>query len=240
MQKKADSNYLNMALASLLTGGGIYAGARALKDLNTTLNPTDPTQNELNITLPKSRIPKKVDVGGVDKYANAMVDWLNGGMEYLAPTAIGAGGVYAGFKGAQGIHSAIKNKSINDEQEAAKQEYLKSLQMAAHKTASYKADTPNVDAFIRGIVEKQANALTEDWSIMDSLGGIGKSVGEGAKYLGNKFIHSEPGKLSAAAVMGTTGASALATYYLANRMDRNKAEAQNKSNIPTEVKLHVQ
>lgn len=240
MNKAAEIDYLKQALTSLLVGGGLYAGARGLKDLSQSLSPNDPTTNELNIVLPKSKVPKKVDTNIMDKYASVktltkkalLPEWLKGSLEMLAPAAIGVGGVYGGWKGAQGLHSHLKNKEINNEEEQAKNDYMKALQAAAQKTASCN-DTPLVDSFLTGMLQKKA------WSTGDIIAGAAQDIGETAEQFGESAVRSTPGKLVGATLLGTAGLAGLASYYLANRMDRNKAEATNKSNIPTEVKLHV-
>lgn len=224
MYKTADHKNLGIALLSLLTGAGTYAGLRGYRAINETLNPVDPTPNQLDLTLPKSRVPKVAGFG----------EWIDNSADIAAPVAIGAAGLYGGFKGAQGIHSYMQNKELDEQREHVKQQYLAALQRAATKTASEEPSTPIIDNVINGFLDKKAEEFLQQ-KFNDFVGGI-KNVGE---RTGNAVLGSDAAGYLGGGMMLTGGAAALATYYLANRLDKNKAEANNKSQIPTEVKLHV-
>jgi hypothetical protein len=238
---KSANDYLNLALLGLLGGAGTYAGARGLRHLSQTAHPVDPTPNELEIILPKGRIPK-VQEESVNKYAmdETLAKWLDNSLQYAMPTAMVGGGLYAGWKGAQGLNTAVNNKLLDTEKEKIKAQYLSALDRAATKTAS--AHTPHVDALLQGLLDK-----TADDSRPQSMGdpiywltqGLVNPITNLFRGAGNAAAESVPmGLLGAAGLLAGTG-TAGATYYLANRLDKNKEQAQHKTDIPTEIKLNV-
>lgn len=56
--EKQSVDLLNLALLSLLTGAGTYAGGRGIHDLVNKNKPKEEDPSTLNITLPEARIPK--------------------------------------------------------------------------------------------------------------------------------------------------------------------------------------
>ncbi len=230
MNKKADVDYLKLALISALTGAGTYGLARGTRSAHELMSPPKGPENELSITLPKAKMPPKQEGFQVDKYAS-LQEFLSGSLGYAAPAMVAGAAGYTGFKGLQGLHSRFRNKALDEEQAKAEQEYMQALQHAAQKTAAAK-DTPLVDNFISGM-------LKQGWSATNIISGIGDHAKETLKQVGDGLANTEAGHLTGGALMGTAGLSALATYYLANRMDRVKEEANSKANIPTEVKLNV-
>lgn len=224
-------NNFDIALLGLLTGGGSYAALRGYRDIKNQLSPPEPeNQNTLELTLPKGRVPKvQEDI----KYASfeGVKDFLTGSLDYALPVGVGAAATYGGFKGMQALNERHNNALMDEEQERVKQQYLAALQRAATKTAS---ETPHVDNFINGLIDKKAEVIAEQFR------GLLGSIGNGLDEAGDKALRSEFAKILGAGGLLTAGGTALGTYYLANRLDKNKAEAQQKSNIPTEVKLHVQ
>ena len=223
MYKTADHKNLGIALLGLLTGAGTYAGMRGYRAINETLNPVDPTPNQLELTLPKSKVPKVASFG----------EWLDNSAELAAPVAIGAASLYGGFKGAQGIHSYIQGKELDEQQQKMKQQYLAALQRASTKTASNEPDTPIIDNIINGFIDKKAEIY------QDIAHWLYDGAANSVEDLGNAALKSKPAAVIGAGSLLTGGAAGLATYYLANRLDKNKAEASHKSQIPTEIKLNV-
>lgn len=236
-----ETDLLNTALVSLLIGGGSYTGLRGIRDF-TKPTKTNEVDNELEVTLPSSRVPKLPTV----KYAETSwwEDLISNGLSKAAPVTTAGLGIYGGFRGASAIYDSLQNKQIAAEKEKVKNEYLKALQHANTKVGSLK--TPLVDKFLEGCLTKQAE------SALGHFLGLGSSVvkdvanniyydsKDSAEQMAKSVASSTPVGLGAGALallgLGTTGT----TYYLANRFDENKEEAKRKSNIPTEIRLNVQ
>lgn len=244
-----DTQLLHTALASLLVGGGTYAGMRGIRNL-THGNKPFKAENELEVTLPSSRIPKP----NQNKYANdGDLDnqslWSvigNSAARSALPIAVGAGSLYAGFRGASGIYDHFQNKQIDEDKEKVKTDYLKALHHAGTKVGS--VNTPFVDKFIEGCIDKVggsnllANGLR--WLKEGPVGGSVSSAWDGVKDGFNSAakgaVNSEAGSIGLGAMALLGAGAAGTTYYLANRMDENKEEARRKTNIPTEIRLNVQ
>jgi hypothetical protein len=233
------THYLNLALASALTGGGLYAGLRGLRNIKNMMYPPEDTSTRaLDITLPKDRLPKHMSELPMDKYAqdSALEAIWNGGLDKALPVATVGLGLYGGWKAAQGVNSYIANNSIAAQKEQVKQNYLAALRKAAVKTAS--CNTPHVDSFIRGLMEQtEKQAEDEPLSWFDSH--ISKPVSNMAHGFVNGVAKSDIAKWVAGAGMLAAGGTGLATYYLANRIDQNKEDARQKSQLPTEIHLNV-
>lgn len=245
-----DKSLLNTALVSLLIGGGSYAGLRGLHDI-TGANKQPPVDNsELEITLPSSRIPKGGQHNQFDKYAadgaapdDSILSLLaQNASKYALPVMAGGAGLYAGFRGSSALYDHFENKSIDADKERVKNDYLKALQKANVKIGTLA--TPNVDSLIDGLLSKTAifDHLLD--AAKHGAQDTGKAAIEGVGNMlhsgGQAVAKSEPvglvAGLSALLALGSGGA----TYYLANRMDSNKEEANKKSSIPSEIRLNVQ
>ncbi len=236
-----DTNYLNLALLSALMGGGLYAGARGLKDITREGSPPPTQKNELEVTLPSSRMP--THQMAMPKFAEdptiGHALWENT-KQYLYPTLVGGAGLYGGFKGTSALYDMYANHNIDVEKEKVKQEYLKSLQQANQKLGSVK--TPLVDEFLLACIDKmgeeipqpQAEGLSEyPKELWNGLKGWGHSLGLGAA---NQPITGMTGAGLGLALLGSAGA----TYYIANRMDQNREENKQRTTLPTEIRLNVQ
>lgn len=236
-----DSHLLNTALVSLLIGSGSYSALRGLQDLSGASKPK-PLDNELEITLPSSRVPPK------EKFAedpNVGLTLLENASKYALPILAGGAGLYGGFKGTSGLYDYFANKEIDNDKEKVKADYLKALQHANTKVGSI--STPNVDAMIGGVMDKLAglgDVFDHAGKSLWAAGGeTAKSGWEGIKSLGHKGLNEVAGSDPVGLTAGVAALLALgsggATYYLANRMDQNKEENSRKTNIPTEVRLNI-
>ena len=63
--EKQSVDLLNLALLSLLTGAGTYAGGRGIHDLVNKNTPKEEDPSTLNITLPEARMPKHASAAEV-------------------------------------------------------------------------------------------------------------------------------------------------------------------------------
>jgi hypothetical protein len=226
MDKEA-TDLLHLALLSLLTGGGAYAGARGIKDLMGDNKPAEPDKNELNITLPSSRLPKTAN------------DETSVG-SYFTPALTGVLGLTGGFMGASKLYEHIKKKQLDNQMKQTEQGYLKALQDAHTKVGSVK--TPNVDAFLSGLIEKAGEALEKEGFVTpEFLGneGLGDVAGHQAKNMMNSFFGTEVGKMTGAAMLMSALASGGATYGIAKKLDNDKEKAKEQTTLPTDVKLHI-
>jgi hypothetical protein len=236
-----DTSLLNQALVSMLIGGGGYAALRGMHDLSGASKPK-PLDNEIELTLPSTRIPKEKMAEG----PSLLEDMVEGAKPFALPVLAIGGGLYGGFRGASGIYNHFANKDIDNEKEQVKNDYLAALQRASTKVGSI--NTPNVDNFIGGLLDK----IAEETGLLGYLGNtVGKGIGdaahktwEGAKNMGSGLMHdaakSEPVGLVAGLASLLALGSGGATYYLANRMDQNKEDNNRKTTLPTEIRLNVQ
>ncbi len=238
-----DTNYLNLALLSALVGGGLYGGARGLKDLSREGAPPPAPTNELELTLPSTRMPQHqaglpklgsdADLPPVGQHL-----WENT-KQYLLPTLTAGAGLYGGFKGTSALYDMYANHNIDSEKEKIKQEYLRSLQIANQKVGS--VQTPLIDKFLLGYIDKIAEEQQGlgDWA--------GQKVDSGMDWLKHK-LYGVADHGAQAPITGMTGAglgllglgAAGSTFYIANRMDQNREENKQKTTLPTEIRLNVQ
>lgn len=246
-----DSPNLRLLLASALTGAGSYGLLRGYRSItgNTAAPPNQ--GNSLEVTLPKDKVPKNIELMPKHGEHLDLAGFLQGSANYALPVAAMGTGLIGGFKGAQGLNTALSNKSIDLEKEKVKNDYLQALQRAAVKTAG--VNTPHTDEFIKGMMKKADDGVWgtgPDGRPLDLFHGLMHAAGKGWDTLsegagdlatkgGNALLHSKPAQLLGAGALLTGGGTAAATYYLANRLDRNKEEARQKSQIPTEVHLNV-
>lgn len=250
-----ESELLNTALVSLLVGGGTYAGLRGIRDIGGPPKPKT-LDNELEITLPSSRVPKPPANQGI-KYANEGFDpnadrsiteiLARNAADWSLPVVAGAGGLYGGFRGASALYDHFQNRQIDKEKDEVKNNYITALQHAGTKVGS--VNTPNVDKFLEACIDKRA----ED-GILSGLGHLAGLAGAGVKDIAhnvyesgkdgaNQAMKDAAGSAPVGLMAGTAALLGLGTmgttYYLANRLDENKEEAKRKSNIPTEIRLNV-
>ena len=201
---------LRSALIGLLGGGGLYAGMRLANDIPKASQPPQKPQNELEVPLPQSRMKQ----GG----------WQD---EMLAPTLTGVGGAAVGFGGAAAIYDHLKRKAL--EKQLAEQEkgYMHTLQQANSKLANVK-DTPNVDMFLEGMLNKVAEGIGS----LDGEGifGAGKSLAEAGanSHVGGSLLTA-----LALLSLGTGGA----TFGIAKKMDAQKQQAKSQSTFPDQVNI---
>lgn len=226
MDKQA-TDLLNIALLSLLAGGGAYAGARGVKDLVNDHQQPEPDKNELNITLPASRVPKvaseETSVGS-----------------YFNPAATGILGLAGGFMGASKLYEHLKKKQLDNEMQQTQQSYMKALQDAHTKVGS--VSTPNIDNFFTAIIEKVGESLQKTALVDPSfLGsdGIGDFAGNMGRKGFNAFFDTEVGKLTGAAMLMSALGSGAATYGIAKKLDNDKEKSKEQTSLPTDVRLHL-
>lgn len=246
-----DSQLIQTALASLLVGGGTYGAMRGIRDIGGPPAPV-PNSNELEITLPSSKVPKpmlqhnKVANAPEDPNASIMEILARNASRFALPALAVGGGLYGGFQGASKVYDHFENKNIESEQEKAKQQYLQSLQKASVKVGSIQ--TPHVDKFLNGFIEKFAEQpgflqkfLSASFGEAKNLGGEGlDAAGSLANEVGRNVAGTDlTGLALAAAGLGTLGVAG-GTSYLAHRMDQNKEDAKRKTQLPTEIRLNVQ
>jgi len=226
MEKDA-VDLLNLALLSLLAGGGAYGGMRLAKDLpNEGKKPAKPT-DQLDITLPASRMPKVAN------------DTTTIG-SYFWPTVAGAGGLAGGFLGASSIYEHLKKKQLEKQMQQTQGDYMSALQQAHQKVASIQ--TPHTDKFLEGLFSKIGQVIEkEGWVQPEFLGGEGPIdvLAHQTKNLGSHFFNSEPGKMTGAAMLLAALASGGATYGIAKKLDKDKEDIKNQSTLPTDVNLHI-
>lgn len=243
-----DQQIIQASLASLLIGGGAYSGMRGLRDIKGPPVP-EPGANELEITLPSSKVPKPnmLQHNKIAEDPSITETLARNAGGYMLPLLGIGGGAYAGFQGASKIYDHFENKNIEAEQEKAKQSYLASLQRASVKVGSIK--TPNLDNFLSGYIDKVANEepgfAEQAWSA--TKGEIGNGISNAWDFItrkaqqGSQMVAEQPitGMTAALGGLGTLGVAG-ATSYLAHRMDQNKEEAKRKTQLPTEIRLNVQ
>lgn len=225
MDKEA-TDLLNLALLSLITGGGVYAGARGLKDLSK--GPEDEeNKNELNITLPAARMPK-----------TAEEDTSIG--TYFNPAITGILGLTGGFMGASKLYEHLKKKQLDAEMDKTQKDYMSALQQAHTKVSSCK--TPNVDSFLEGLINKAGEELSKTAYVTpEFLNGEGPAdlVGHQTKNLFSSFFDSDLGKMTGATMLLSALGSGAATYGIAKKMDNDKEKAKKQTNLPTDVRLSI-
>lgn len=227
MEKEA-VDLLNLALMSMLMGAGGYGGMRLLKDLPDQAVPPEKPKNELNITLPSTRMPKLAETSAFN--------------DYVVPTLTGLGGAGLGFFGASGIYERLKKKQIENQMSQVQQDYLNTLQQAHSKVAE--TNTPLIDNFIKGLISKVGEELqksaywgegyvpTDFIQNQGTYGPIGQKAFEA--LTDNNIGHLTKATMALLAI-GSTGAA----YGIAKKMDQNRAESKEQSTLPTDVKLHV-
>lgn len=223
---------LNTFLLSALLGGGLYGGGRLIRDIGNNLQkPTTPA-DELQLTLPKARLPQTMSKMGSL-------------MENAAPIMAGAVGMPLGFLGASSIYELIKKRQMDAEQQRVQQNYLSQLGKNQQKFAE---ETPLTDEFCAGMMDKNAEGLFSD--VLDPVGALGRglggaigAVGSGAvdkgKELGSKILNSGPAKdLGTLLLLSTLGFGG-ATYALGRRSDLNHREQQRNMVLPSTVKINT-
>lgn len=237
--EKQSVDLLNLALLSLLTGAGTYAGGRGLHDLANKNTHKEEDPSTLNITLPEARMPK---------HASASVE------DYLMPALTGALGLGGGFFGASNIYENYKKKQLNKQLSDVEKNYLKALQEAHQKTAE--AKTPNVDKFIAGMLAKIGEAVEKcpaiidlmkkgnekvAWESPDFMGseGITDSLVHQAQNAKDSFFNTELGKATAAAMLLTGMGGAGLTFSTMRHMDNKDDDIKKKTTLPTDIRLHV-
>ncbi len=238
--EKQSVDLLNLALLSLLTGAGTYAGGRGIHDLVNKNTPKEEDPSTLNITLPEARMPKHASSGVED---------------YIMPALTGALGIGGGFFGASSLYENYKKKQLKNQLTDVEQQYLNALQQAHQKTAE--AKTPHVDNFIVGMFAKIGEALEKHpevvsllkqdslskqaWESPDFMGseGFTDSIVHQAQNAKDSFFNTELGKATAAAMLLTGMGGAGLTFSTARHLDNKDDDLKRKTTIPTDIRLHV-
>lgn len=227
MDKEA-SDLLRLALLGLLTGGGTYGAMRLGRDIpNAGAKPERP-KDELSLTLPSARLPKM-----------AAQDIEHNFSEYLNPVLAWGGGAAGGFLGASKLYELYKQKQLAAKNKQVEQQYIQTLQQAHHKVAE--AKTPLVDQFLIGLLEKAGESVQKEgmWGVDFPTEGPLDTIGHQARNAAESFSKSNMGSAGIAAWLLTALGSGGATYALGRKMDKNKQEAQQKTQLPSEIKLNV-
>lgn len=238
--EKQSVDLLNLALLSLLTGAGTYAGGRGLHDLVNKNKPKEENPGTLNITLPEARLPKQASTGIED---------------YIMPVLASALGGAGGFFGASGIYESYKKKQLNKQLSEVEKNYLDTLQQAHQKTAE--AKTPHVDNFILGMLSKIGEALEKSPEVMELLQAdtFTKRAWEATDFMGSEgitdalvhqtqnakdsFFGTDLGKATAAAMLLTGMGGAGLTFSTARHLDSKDDDLKRKTTLPTDIRLHV-
>lgn len=231
INKQANENHLQLLLASLLGGGGIYAAGRGIKDFSNMLEKKEKDPNELSVKIPEGRFPKTAGLEGALQ-------------QYLIPAALTGGGLLAGFHGSSALYEKLKKNQIKHDLEDTEEEYLQQLAKVRDKVASI--NTPNLDTFFEGFFEKCAEDL-EKLGFLDIFKkpelagkeGIGDIItGQSMNVLDN-FTDTEPGKLLLATMLATGLGTAGMTYSTAKKIDGRKDKEDGSGGFPNEVRLSI-
>jgi len=211
-----DEKLLRTALTGLLVGGGAYSALRLAHDIPNTAKGERKSNSELDVPIPKSVIKKNAENG----------EWTS---NYLYPALAGIGGAAAGWGGTSAIYEHMKRKAMEKELAKQENEYMSTLQQIHNKMGSEFPETPCVDRFLEGVIEKLASVNIDDIS--------GGGFQQPFKNAWNGAWHSDIGQkvLTAAALLALgTGA---ATYGLARKQDAQKEKAKEESTFPDTVNL---
>ena len=208
---------LQLALASLLTGGGTYAGLRALRDLPSQGAEPEKPRNLLEITLPESRMPKLA------------ADWLD---DWLVPALVGGGGLVGGYAGTGAIYEAMKKKHIENQLKKTENEYMQTLQAANQKLGELK--TPLTDQFLEGMLNKFAEEISKEATANSTH--TGRDILSG---WWDQFSHSDWGAPALAGLALTALLSGGATYHIANNLGKKQKEVKQQTTLPTDISLNV-
>jgi hypothetical protein len=213
-----DDNLLRTALTGLLIGGGGYGAFRLAHDIPKAAKGDQKDNNELDIPIPKAVIKKNATDG----------DWAS---NYLYPALAGVGGAAAGWGGASAIYEHMKRKAMEKDLAKQEEQYMATLQQIHNKMGSEFPETPFVDKFLEGVIEKLAGSGIS----MDDISGGGWQ--QPLKNAWNGAWNTDIGQkvLTAAAILALgTGA---ATYGLAHKQDAEKEKAKQESTFPDTVNL---
>lgn len=223
MDKQADTDILRHALLGMLMGGGAYGGLRLMHDISGAAQKPQKSKDELEITLPASRLPKTA--------AEAM--------DYLAPFIASSAGATGGFLGASKLYELMKKKQMAHEQKQVEDQYMQTLQQAHQKVGS--VQTPLIDKFLEGLITKVGEDLNKQGFMGPDIPTEG--ITDTIKHQGGKLLdsaaHSDLGAGIIAAWLGTALGAGGLTYSIARNMDKNKAKAKENSALPSEIRLNT-
>lgn len=234
MEKEA-TDLLRLALLGLLTGGGAYAGGRLISDMGRAASKPEKPKDELEITLPSSRLPKVAN------------DEATTATDHLLKLLAFGGGATGGFVGASHLYDKFRQSQIKTQQQKVEDNYLKTLQQAHQKVAE--TQTPLIDQFLEGILSKTGEELQKQsfdlHALKESLNTPihSESLSTFAKTQGGNLMegaaNSGLGSSAIAAwLVGTLGAGG-ATYAIANRLDKQKQQSKAQTTLPQEINLRV-
>lgn len=226
MDKEA-SDLLRLALMGLLSGGGTYGALRLMNDIPEAAKGPKKPKNELELTLPASRIPKTASAE-------------HSPMDYLLPLLAYGGGAGAGFMGSSKLYDMYRRKQLENKEKDIEGQYLQTLQQAHQKVAS--TDTPNVDNFLNGLLSKVGEELQKEgflWENNISPENPLDTISNQGKHLIHGAANTELGSAAIAAWLTATLGAGGATYAIARKMDEQKEKNQARTNLPNEIKLNV-
>lgn len=222
-------------IASYLAGKGLYSGLQ-LKHLMSDAGKEVEEPEVLKLKLPKSRIQKmsneKVkEITNIDTNNPVMKTLRHKYMpNHVTGLASSLMGGFAGFNDASSLHEKLENEHYKHELANAEKEYLDALT----KVKVGSDNTPNLDAFCRGIVNTISKTSEEiEKKAKDDMAdnSIKRVIGKIISPVTNKL---KPIKDTAKAVtFGIPLTSALAVYMLKNKQKQESEPAKP----PTTVEL---
>ena len=222
MNKEA-TDLLRLALQSVLTGSGAYAGLRLAHNMAEKASPPEKPKHELELSLPKDRL-KSAETSSVS--------------DYVLPAIVGAGGAGAGFFGASKLYSHFKKKQLDKDTTEAEKGYMHTLQQAHQKTAE-KA-TPYVDKFLMGMIAKVGELAAKEGSNVNfPTEGLLDNAGHGVWNAIRGAADTGVGHAAQAAALLTALTTGAGVYYIHDQMDRQKEQNKRNSTLPNDIKLNI-
>jgi hypothetical protein len=213
-------------IASRMAGSGLYS-ALQLKQLMFNNDDKEPESEVLKIKLPKDKLMS------FDKKGNDQ-NHLIGNLHHIVkdPISMAVNGI-SGFSESSKMYDDMERAHLDKEMSKAEKEYLDMLGQIKHSSDT---STPNVDAFITGMIsiassspediEKEANNHEyADGSIKRMFGDLASPVTNLVKPVTDT---------AKGVTAGTTLASALAVYMLKQKMDSGSHHSESPSRIEIE------
>ena len=227
MEKDA-SDLLRLALLGLLTGGGAYSGMRLMHDIPAAAKGPEKPKDQLELTLPSTRLPKTANDAGA-----------HSPLDYLLPLLAYGGGATGGFLGASSLYDKYRQHELDNKEQDVEKQYMHTLQQAHSKVAS--VQTPNVDKFLEGLLSKVGEELQKEgfWGVDMPTEGPVDTLTHAGKGAMSGLAHTGLGSAAIAAWLTATLGAGGATYAIANKMDQQKKSNQEKTTLPSEIKLNV-
>jgi len=225
--EKESSDLLRLALLGMLTGGGAYGGLRLLSEAGKAAEPkTKKNPNELELTLPSSRMPK-------------MASDEHSALNILLPMLASGGGMAGGFLGASKLYDLYRDRQIKKKEKGVEKEYMTALENARQKVGEL--STPHIDEFLTGLLSKAGEAIEKQalWGVDMKPEGFMDTIANQGKHAIEGFSNTGIGSAALAAWLTAALGAGGATYAIANRMDSQKEKNKERMSLPSEVKLKL-